>query len=485
MSRRLLIVIAMLLGTKALADPPPLPLQEAKALAKKNSPTLQIARENLYQAELIIDKAWVMMKPQINATGTYTHYNTAMELNMPDFRSFSMDEEECGPLWDPEVGFCFTRYSTMTIQKQDSFGFMATISQPIFLAQAISTIKNAYNGYDLAQINTENAEEYLLHSVEVAYYGALATKKFLEIARHAVEIRQEHLKVAQAKFEVGETPKITVLRAEIDVNQSEQDVKRAENSLALAKEAIRLLIGHYQDFSLVPPEPPRRPAETLEAYIQKALQQRRDLTSAKLELAIAEQLKNDAWYRFLPQLVATGMYRLSDVKGFTDRYDQWQIGLALSVPLYDGGLRYAYLKEARSKIREATIKIEETEKTIASEIRQLWLKMEMAEANLIKARRSVELAKEQVELAKAAFEAGTSTNLEVLDANSMQFISEINETSEELNLHLAILKLDKAVQMFNPAAALSIMSAVPAGGSAGAAASSSAAGMTGGGMPGM
>jgi outer membrane protein TolC len=485
MPRRIWIFAALLLCTPALAAPPALPLEEAKALAKKNSPTLQIAKENLYQAELIIDKAWVMVKPQVNATGTYTHYNTAMELTMPDFASFSMDEEACGPLWDPEVGFCFTDYSKMTIQKQDSFGFVATISQPIFLAQAISTIKNAYNSYDLAQINTENAEEYLLHSVEVAYYGALATKKFLEIARHAVEIRQEHLKVAQAKFEVGETPKITVLRAEIDVNQSEQDVKRAENSLALAKEVIRLLIGHYQDFSLVPPEPPKRPAETLEDYIQKALQQRRDLTSAKLELAIAEQLKNDAWYRFLPQLVATGMYRLSDVKGFTDRYDQWQIGLALSVPLYDGGLRYAYLKEAKSKIREATIKIEETEKVIASEIRQLWLKMEMAEANLIKSRRSVELAKEQVDLAKAAFEAGTSTNLEVLDANSIQFISEINETSEELNLHLAILKLDKAVKMFNPAGALSSMGAAPAGGAVSAPAAPSTSSMSTGGMPGM
>jgi outer membrane protein TolC len=404
-----------------------------------------------------------------------------MELNMPDFRSFSMDEDTCGPLWDPEVGFCFTRYSTMTIQKQDSFGLVATISQPIFLAQSISTIKNAYNSYDLAQINTENAEEYLLHSVEVAYYGALATRKFLEIAKQAVAIREEHQKVARAKFEVGETAKITVLRAEIDVNQSEQDVKRAENSLALAKEAIRLLIGHYEDFSLVPPEPPKRPAETIEEYIQKAMTQRRDLTSAKLELSIAEQLKNDAWYRFLPQLVATGMYRLSDVKGFTDRYDQWQVGVTLSIPIYDGGLRYAYLKEAKSKIREATIKIEETQQAIASEIRQLWLKMEMAEANLIKARRSVELAKEQVELAMASFEAGTSTNLEVLDANSIQFISEVSETQEELNLHLAILKLDKAVKMFNPAAAFSSMS-VPAGATPAAPSTSS---MPTGGMPGM
>jgi outer membrane protein TolC len=469
---RFSFVAVMLLGAAAHADPPPLPLEDAKALAKKNSPTLQIAKENLYQAEMIIDKAWVMVKPQVNAAGTYTHYNTEMSLTFPDFTSFAFTEEDCGDFWDPDVGFCFTRFDTRTIQKQDSFGLMATITQPLFLAQAISTIKNAYNSYDLAQINTQNAEDYLLHSVEVAYYGALAMRKLLEIAKHAVEIRQEHLKVAKAKFEVGETAKITVLRAEIDVNQAEQDTKRAENSLALAKEAIRLLIGLDEDFSLVPPVPPTRPAETMEAYIQKAMGQRRDLTSAKLELAIAEQLKNDAWYRFLPQLVATGMYRLSDVKGFSNSYDQWQVGLVLSIPLYDGGLRYAYLKEAKSKIREATIKIEETERSIASEIRQLWLKMEMAEANLVKARRSVELAKEQVELAMASFEAGTSTNLEVLDANSIQFISEVNETQEELNLHMSILKLDKAVKMFNPAAALSSLGA-------------SSTGMSGGGMSGM
>jgi outer membrane protein len=484
MLHRLSIIVALLLCTPARAAAPSLPLEEAKALAKKNSPTLQIAKENLYQAELLIDKAWVMVKPQVNATGTYTHYNTEMSLMFPDFNSMGFNAETCGPNWDPAKLFCFTRYDRRIIQKQDSFGLVASISQPLFLATAISTIKNAYNSYDLAQINTKNAQDYLLHSVEVAYYGALATKKFLEIAKHAVEIRKEHLKVANAKFEVGETAKIAVLRAEIDVNQSEQDAKRAENSQALAKEAIRLLIGHYEDFSLVPPEPPKRPAETIEEYIQKAMTQRRDLTSAKLELSIAAELKNDAWYRFLPSVMATGMYRLSDVKGFTDRYDQWQVGVALSVPLYDGGLRYAYLKEARSKIREATIKIGETRRAIASEIRQLWLRMEMAEANLIKARRSMELAREQVELAKAAFEAGTSTNLEVLDANSIQFISDVNATQEELNLHLAILKLDKAIKMFNPAAALSSMGATSAGGAA-SVPTSSTTGMSGGGMPGM
>jgi outer membrane protein TolC len=194
----------------------------------------------------------------------------------------------------------------------------------------------------------------------------------------------------------------------------------------------------------------QQPREGIDDTIQLALKGRRDLQVAQLTLDIAEESKRDAWYRFLPSLVFTGMYRYADVKGFSDRYDSWNIGLALSVPLYDGGLRYAYLRESDSLIREATLQLQEKERQIKSEIRQLWLNMETAEANLVKARRSVELAKRQVELAKASYEAGTITNLEVLDANYMLFISEVSEAQEELNRNLAILRLQKSVRMFSP-----------------------------------
>lgn len=453
-------------GTPARTDgePPVLSLAQAKEIARRNNYALRIAREKLKQSELLIDKAWVMVKPRWNATGTYTHHNEEIAFSYPNV-SIGFDAQTCGGSWNPDLGFCVIGgdppVAKRVFQRQDSFGMYSTLSQPLFYARAISSIHNAYNQRDLARIATANVEDYLVYSLEVAYYGALTARRYLDIARHAVELRRKHLQVAHSKYELGQTTRVTVLRAEIDVNRAEQDLKRAAHSLTLAKEAIRLLVNRQEDFTLVEPSPPGKPRDSRAAIIRQAHQQRRDLAAARLELAVAERLKQDAWFRFLPTLALTGMFRVADVKGYSDSYVSWSIGLALTVPLYDGGLRYAYLDEARSRIREARLRLEQTRQNITSEIRQNWLKMEMAEANLNKAHRAVELAREQVELAHTAFEAGTTTNLEVLDANHMLFTSEMNEASEELELQLAILRLTRSVRMFQPGTTAPITTGTP------------------------
>ncbi len=442
------VLVCMLHAFDARAEVPSIDIEMAKKMALENNPTVAIARESLRQAELLVDKAWASVKPQWSATGTYTHYNTEMAFDVPDFSSISTNPDECGDRWDPTFGFCFTRYDRTTIQRQDSFGFFTQVTQPVFVARTISAIKSAYRARDLARINESNAEEMLLYSVEVAYYGALAARRYTEIAAESVKLRREHLKVAKAKFQLGDAPKISALSAEIQLDQAEQDLKSAEKSLELAKESLRLLCGIKGDFELVQPEEPVLEYRHLGQLLASAMNRRRDIQAALVNLELAQEAKRDAWYRFLPQLVATGSLRVSDVKGFTNEYVTWNVGLALTIPLYDGGLRYAYLKEARSKIRQAEAQLEMAKRKVETEIKQLWLRMEMARANLEKARHSVDLAKEQVELAKASFDAGASTYLEVQDANAALFVSQVNEAQQELNYHLSILRLNRAVTMY-------------------------------------
>ncbi len=451
----------------------PLTLEQARELAREKNPTLLIARETLHQADILIDKAWVGVKPQLNATGTYTHTEPGAKLSFPVFESISFDPAVCGD----GVPLCFTEFDNTNIIKQDSFGATATLYQTLFNARAFAAIKQAGAAYDLSKVNTQNLEDYLLHTVDIAYYSALTAQKYLVAAEKAVVLREAHLKIAQAKFEVGDQPKITALRAEIDLNQAEQDVKTAENSVAMAKEAIALLIGRDDaTFELVEPEPSKRPGETLDTFIERALAQRRDLEADRISLEIAERSKRDAWYRFLPTLGLTGMFRATDTKGFTGEYYTWNVGLALTIPLYDGGLRYAEIETAESQIRQAQIKIEQTKANIRSEIRQDWLSLESAEANLAKAQKALELAEEQAELSKVSFEAGAITNLEVLDANHLVFLSEVNLAQLELQFQLAIMKLEKAVRMFNPAGAVGMGGASMGGSSMGGASGASGAG---------
>jgi outer membrane protein TolC len=474
----------------------PLTIEQARELVRQNNFGLRIARERLVQAEALIDKSWVGYKPQLNATGTYTHTEPSASLAFPEFESI-FNNLIFNPTEDPAICggemACIdwenVEVSKTQIIKQDSVAFSASLYQPLFNARAYNAIKQAYTGHDLAAINTDNLEEYMLHSLDVAYYSALTARKYVAAAEKAVELRRAHLEIARAKFEVGDQPKITVLRAEIDLNQAEQDVRTTENSLALAKEGLALLMARDADFELVEPEPVEQPAASLGEFIERALAKRRDLRIAELNLELAERDKQDAWFRFIPTLGLTGSFRASDTKGFTGEYYTWNVGLALSIPLYDGGLRYAELDEARSRIRESRLALEQTRHNIRSEIRQLWLNMESAQANLIKARKALTLAEEQAELAKISFEAGAITNLEVLDANHMVFLSEVNAAQLELQYQLAILKLEKAVRMFNPAGGTGGGSAMPGGNggmnaAGGASGVSSAAGSAGAAMGG-
>jgi outer membrane protein TolC len=426
-----------------------LTLEAAKELCKKNNLSLKSAQEKLVQAEALIDKAWSMVKPQLNAVGTYTHNGTEAVLPFPDWNSLTVN-----PTSDPNICggqfACFGTINNIEIQKQDTVGFMASLQQPLFLAQAYTTITSANTAHDLVKLGIENVEEYLMYVVEAAYYQALTVQKFVQIAQHGLEVKAEHLKVAQAKFEVGDQPKITVLSAEIEVKTAEQDLKTAEKNLEMAKEGLATLIGRDANFSLEQPVPPGRPAETVQAFIDKALHQRRDLAAAKLNLELAENQKLDSWLQFAPSLFFSARFMASDTKGFTDKYYSWNLGLTLSLPLYDGGLRYARIDEAESKIREANLTIEDKRITIGTEIRTQWIRMELAEANLAKAREALTLAQEQVELAKVSFDAGAVTNLEVIDANAGLFISEQNVARQELALWIAILNLEKSTQMYNP-----------------------------------
>jgi outer membrane protein TolC len=443
----LLLASRITYAEEPAGGPPPLSIAEAKALAKKNNTSLQSLREKLVQANIQIDKAWVMYKPQWNAGASYVHYNEGVSFNTADLVSPVLTALNL----QSEASSILKNYPNVVIQQQDTFAAQTSITQPIFLARAFTTIKSAYKGYDLAKLTTENAQDYLLNNVELAYYGALTAQKFVDIAEESLQIRKEHLRDATSKFEVGDSTKFNVLRAEIDANNAEEDLKRAQNSLSIAKEIVRLLCGmNKEEFSLVEPEPLKPPQEDIDAFINRALKTRRDLRSARLSLELGELANKDAWFRFLPTLGFTGTFSWANIKGFSDKYYTWNVMFGLSVPLYDGGLRYAFINEARSQIRDAEIQIEDTTRSIRSEIRQLWLTMEMASANLEKARQSSVLAKEQVELARSSFEAGAVTNLEVLDANSTLFISRMNEAQEELNLEVSIFKLFQALTTFNP-----------------------------------
>ena len=167
-------------------------------------------------------------------------------------------------------------------------------------------------------------------------------------------------------------------------------------------------------------------------------------------MEIAARLKTDAWAQFLPTLAFNATGRYNNAADFAGNHLTWALTLALTLPLYDGGLRYVALRDADSRTREARAQERSQATRIEDELRRARLDLDSAHALRTEADQALVYARENEQLVRAQFEAGTATQVEVSDAESALFQSEITAIEQRLAVQLAALRVAKAVGAFDP-----------------------------------
>jgi outer membrane protein TolC len=88
----------------------------------------------------------------------------------------------------------------------------------------------------------------------------------------------------------------------------------------------------------------------------------------------------------------------------------------LSVPFYDGGLRYGQAKERAALRSEAEAGLQGTLRQARSDVRTAFEEVRRADAALRAAQQAARLAESGLQLAEIAYRAGALTNIEVIDA---------------------------------------------------------------------
>ena len=90
--------------------------------------------------------------------------------------------------------------------------------------------------------------------------------------------------------------------------------------------------------------------------------------------------------------------------------------MLLTVPFYDGGLRYGLADERAALTAEAHTQYESLVRQAKSDVRVAFEAVKRAEAALVAANDAARLAHEALDLANIAYKAGATTNIEVIDA---------------------------------------------------------------------
>jgi outer membrane protein TolC len=304
------------------------------------------------------------------------------------------------------------------------------VSLPLYAGGAISA------GVDAAEYAAEASSEQ---------YEALG----LEVAESNVRTLQAHAELARQRYDFGAVPKNDFLAASVALADAAQRKLQAENTLDFARAAYNRYLNRPLDQpvsldpeldidGLVPA------GESLESLILMATQQRDELAVLAAEANSLRENSTAIRARSRPQFALTGGYIYME-NAFLDAEEFWMAGVSFQWNLFNAGRN----RDRAAALERQALAVKHTRSDVLSsislQVRRAWNDRQEAEARTHVAESAVDQAIENLRVVQNRYEAGSSANIEVLDAETLRQQALSNRDNARYELALAKLRLARAV----------------------------------------
>ncbi|MDX1623565.1 MAG: TolC family protein [Gemmatimonadota bacterium] len=312
-------------------------------------------------------------------------------------------------------------------------------------------IKGARANVDKALADYDARALEIATEIEVRYLEALRGRALVRQAEREIERRDQHLRLAEARHEVGEVTRSDLLQARLERNQGEVSALQARQRAEEARLALRRLLG-----GALPPGPlnlttefrvfaPNFDAEELIAQASERHPGLRELSAqeradrASLWIARTAYLPSLQFqYSLSRSVVDTTDFRFDDF----DERDFYV--LSLNWPLFGRFERYAETSRANASLRSTRQEERRLRLTIEESVRVALSRLRAARAAHEASLASVELGREDLRLAEARYETGTGSFLDLVDARVRAAQAETDLIAATYDFFLALVELERA-----------------------------------------
>jgi OMF family outer membrane factor len=417
-------VLATLLAAPAARAQESLTLEQALQLARKRNRTLTVERARLLQAQTNVEQGWAALFPTVVAQGKYS-------------RNYKEVALAFGPGAPP-----------LLIQPSNQLDAAISFTAPIVVPAAYPALAALKAGARASEASFAVAETNLLVSVANTFYLASIADEVVLARQSNIQVARATLQNARTRHEAGTVTKVDVDRAELALVRAEQLEREARNGQGRTYRALATLIQETRPFKVeVTPVPPEMHDER---ELDLALKLRPEFRLLEESTKAAESQADAHGWRWAPSISAFGNARRFNYDNFVrDRYS-WVVGAQLDWVLFDGGTRdalrhYASAQAAESRARSEVLR-DQIRDDLADGRRQLETKQKGLEA----AERSVALARSTLELVRVQYEAGSVTQVDLLQAQDALVISQEALAQAHYDVAAADLLLRRAAGTFPP-----------------------------------
>jgi outer membrane protein TolC len=298
-------------------------------------------------------------------------------------------------------------------QPASAFQANALLTVPILAPKPWAQWSQAQDQVDAVRKSAEDTRRVVAVAVARAYLTIVAQKRVIDAAVRARDTDRAHYEYSHQRFVGGVGNRIDEVRANQQLASDEANVQQQYSNLARDREALGVLVG--VGGPLDAEEPVLRAPDDARQAITEA-EHRSDVQAAGAHLHATQHVVDDNWTDYSPYVTGTFLPFYQDPALVTYPTTGWQAQLILTIPFYDGGLRYGQHRERNALRDEAQTQLDATLRQARADVRTAFEEVRRADASLEAAREAAKLAQSGLDLANIAYRAGQSTNIEVIDA---------------------------------------------------------------------
>ncbi|HWR49499.1 MAG TPA: TolC family protein [Bryobacteraceae bacterium] len=300
--------------------------------------------------------------------------------------------------------------------------FDARISgtQTIFDFGAIRRLQASRAAVRASEAEGESTRDEVAAQVAMLYVNALAARAHVEAAESNVSLAEALARTAENRRKAGTGTGIESTRAEVQLANERQRLLVARNQFRQAQLQLLRGMGVSLGGELELADPLEyRPVEALSdrEAVDRALTARADWKAQQRRQESARLSYSGTKFERLPSLAGFADYG-SIGNGFGSAVPTRTYGVALRVPLFDGGRRDARRSESLSQFRAEQIRTDDLKSQIDLEVRLALDAQRSAEEQVKVAVEGLSLAEREVEQARRRYEAGVANSIEPTDAQT-------------------------------------------------------------------
>ncbi|RKH32989.1 TolC family protein [Corallococcus praedator] len=291
-------------------------------------------------------------------------------------------------------------------------------SVPLVDLASLYALGSAKENRRTAALSLAETRRQLTRGLAQALVSVSSTERLAEVNRVNLRTALERLALAQRRFELGAGTRLDVVRVEQDAQAARRNVVTGDEDLRQARESLGLALGTPSAVGL---------AKGLElntllqgasqtCHPLQSLERRADIAAARSRLVVAERAIGEVKRQYAPTLDLTSNTTALTVNPGFAEVPIWNIGASLVLPFWDGGAREGRLRQTRGQLEQARADVVARERNVVVEVTQAKRAVQVSQETRALADRELNLAKENDRLSRRAFEVGTGTSLELVDA---------------------------------------------------------------------